>query len=83
MNYRQLFIHVTIFFFKESEKIDSADALEEEDVKLMLDATDTSREKFSPRVQVIAASGDNIIAVANPALALSPAMLPLEHHLTD
>ncbi|XP_065166014.1 NGFI-A-binding protein homolog [Atheta coriaria] len=62
---------------QESEKIDSADALEEEDVKLMLDATDTSREKFSPRVQVIAASGDNIIAVANPALALSPAMLPL------
>lgn len=31
--------------------------------------------KFSPKV--IAASGDNIIAVANPALAMSPAILPV------
>ncbi|XP_050314591.1 NGFI-A-binding protein homolog isoform X2 [Anthonomus grandis grandis] len=33
--------------------------------------------KFSPRV--IAACGDNIIAVANPALAMSSAILPLPH----
>ncbi|CAG9855330.1 unnamed protein product [Phyllotreta striolata] len=33
--------------------------------------------KYSPKVQIIAASGDNIIAVANPALAMSSAMLPL------
>lgn len=44
--------------------------------------------KFSPKVQVIAASGDNIIAVANPALAMSPAILPLsiesrEHKMSD
>ncbi|KAL3290208.1 hypothetical protein HHI36_023567 [Cryptolaemus montrouzieri] len=37
------------------------------------DAEDAS--KFSPRVQIIAASGDNIIAVANPALAMSPAII--------
>ncbi|KAK9758862.1 NAB conserved region 2 (NCD2) [Popillia japonica] len=40
--------------------------------------TDTDdSNKLSPKVQVIAASGDNIIAVANPALAMSPAILPL------
>ncbi|XP_008200713.1 NGFI-A-binding protein homolog isoform X2 [Tribolium castaneum] len=38
------------------------------------DADDDSR-KLSPKVQVIAASGDNIIAVANPALAMSPAII--------
>lgn len=37
------------------------------------DTEDSS--KFSPRVQIIAASGDNIIAVANPALAMSPAII--------
>ncbi|XP_045481552.1 NGFI-A-binding protein homolog [Harmonia axyridis] len=31
--------------------------------------------KYSPKVQVIAASGDNIIAVANPALAMSTAII--------
>lgn len=42
------------------------------------DGTDLIDEnKYSPKVQVIAASGDNIIAVANPALAMSPAILPL------
>ncbi|XP_030756101.1 NGFI-A-binding protein homolog isoform X2 [Sitophilus oryzae] len=38
---------------------------------------DEESSKFSPKVQVIAASGDNIIAVANPALAMSPAILPM------
>ncbi|XP_044256158.1 NGFI-A-binding protein homolog isoform X4 [Tribolium madens] len=38
------------------------------------DADEDSR-KLSPKVQVIAASGDNIIAVANPALAMSPAII--------
>ncbi|KAK9889212.1 hypothetical protein WA026_004491 [Henosepilachna vigintioctopunctata] len=37
------------------------------------DTEDTG--KFSPKVQIIAASGDNIIAVANPALAMSPAII--------
>ncbi|XP_019764929.2 NGFI-A-binding protein homolog isoform X1 [Dendroctonus ponderosae] len=37
---------------------------------------DDDSSKFSPTVQVIAASGDNIIAVANPALAMSSAILP-------
>ncbi|XP_071054649.1 NGFI-A-binding protein homolog isoform X2 [Onthophagus taurus] len=32
---------------------------------------------LSPKVQVIASSGDNIIAVANPALAMSTALMPL------
>ncbi|CAH1153300.1 unnamed protein product [Phaedon cochleariae] len=32
--------------------------------------------KYSPKVQIIAARGDNIIAVANPALAMSPAIIP-------
>lgn len=41
------------------------------------DGTDIDENKYSPKVQVIAASGDNIIAVANPALAMSPAILPL------
>ncbi|CAG9759962.1 unnamed protein product [Ceutorhynchus assimilis] len=41
------------------------------------DSTENEDEasKFLPNVQVIAASGDNIIAVANPALAMSPALL--------
>ncbi|XP_076262487.1 NGFI-A-binding protein homolog isoform X3 [Rhynchophorus ferrugineus] len=38
---------------------------------------DEESSKFSPKVQVIAASGDNIIAVANPALAMSTAILPI------
>lgn len=44
----------------------------------MGDRSDTEDEasKFSPKVQVVAASGDNIIAVANPALAMSPAINP-------
>ncbi|XP_023310622.1 NGFI-A-binding protein homolog [Anoplophora glabripennis] len=37
---------------------------------------DDDASKYSPKVQIIAASGDNIIAVANPALAMSPAILP-------
>ncbi|KAL1492497.1 hypothetical protein ABEB36_010743 [Hypothenemus hampei] len=40
---------------------------------------DGESSKFSPKVQVIAASGNNIIAVANPALAMSPAILPIPH----
>ncbi|XP_066158867.1 NGFI-A-binding protein homolog isoform X1 [Euwallacea fornicatus] len=40
---------------------------------------DDESSKFSPKVQIIAASGDNIIAVANPALAMSPAILPRPH----
>lgn len=39
--------------------------------------TEIEDSNKSPKVQVIAASGDNIIAVANPALAMSPAILPL------
>lgn len=31
--------------------------------------------KLSPKVQIIAASGDNIIAVANPALAMSSTII--------
>lgn len=38
--------------------------------------TEDDASKFSPKVQVVAASGDNIIAVANPALAMSPAINP-------
>ncbi|KAJ3639608.1 hypothetical protein Zmor_002958 [Zophobas morio] len=38
------------------------------------EAEEDSR-KMSPKVQIIAASGDNIIAVANPALAMSPAII--------
>ncbi|XP_072402902.1 NGFI-A-binding protein homolog [Diabrotica undecimpunctata] len=34
---------------------------------------------YSPKVQIIAASGNNIIAVANPALAMSPAIIPPLH----
>ncbi|KAJ8926794.1 hypothetical protein NQ314_020640 [Rhamnusium bicolor] len=37
---------------------------------------DDDASKYSPKVQIIAASGDNIIAVANPALAMSPAIIP-------
>jgi hypothetical protein len=37
--------------------------------------TDEDSRKLSPKVQIIAASGDNIIAVANPALAMSPAII--------
>ncbi|KAG5895998.1 hypothetical protein JTB14_007566 [Gonioctena quinquepunctata] len=37
---------------------------------------DEDSNKYSPKVQIIAASGDNIIAVANPALAMSSAILP-------
>lgn len=57
--------------------------------KSTIDDADMGDEnKFSPKVQVIAASGDNIIAVANPALAMSPAILPLsidsrEHKIAD
>ncbi|RZB77534.1 NGFI-A-binding protein -like, partial [Asbolus verrucosus] len=36
---------------------------------------DEDSRKLSPKVQIIAASGDNIIAVANPALAMSPAII--------
>lgn len=39
------------------------------------DPEDESMSKFSPKVQIIAASGDNIIAVANPALAMSAAII--------
>ncbi|XP_057669378.1 NGFI-A-binding protein homolog [Diorhabda carinulata] len=35
--------------------------------------------KYSPKVQIISASGDNIIAVANPALAMSSAIIPPIH----
>nr|XP_023024613.1 NGFI-A-binding protein homolog isoform X2 [Leptinotarsa decemlineata] len=37
---------------------------------------DDDPSKYSPKVQIIAARGDNIIAVANPALAMSPAIIP-------
>ncbi|KAJ8971380.1 hypothetical protein NQ317_008969 [Molorchus minor] len=42
------------------------------------DQTDNDEDasKYSPKVQIIAASGDNIIAVANPALAMSSAIIP-------
>lgn len=45
----------------------------------LCDRSDTEDDacKFSPKVQVVAASGDNIIAVANPALAMSPAINPV------
>lgn len=38
-----------------------------------LDNEDDDGTKYSPKI--IAASGDNIIAVANPALAMSPAII--------
>ncbi|KAJ8917918.1 hypothetical protein NQ315_002611 [Exocentrus adspersus] len=40
-------------------------------------------ESKSPKVKIIAASGDNIIAVANPALAMSTVIVPSVAHLTE
>ncbi|ERL86131.1 hypothetical protein D910_03545 [Dendroctonus ponderosae] len=59
-------------------KIEPTSDNDEQRQKKIDDSTenDDDSSKFSPTVQVIAASGDNIIAVANPALAMSSAILP-------